>query len=62
MSDELLTIAQLARVLEVPAAQILAWRRRELGPPPVNGAAIPRWNPGDVRGWVDQRIADEQAD
>ncbi len=61
MPEELLTIAQLARVLEVPAAQILAWRRRDLGPPPVNGAAIPRWNPGDVRGWVDGRIAEELA-
>jgi hypothetical protein len=61
MPDELLTIAQLARVLDVPAEQILAWRRRDLGPPPVNGAAIPRWDPQAVRGWVDQRIAEEQA-
>lgn len=61
MSDELLTVAQLARVLEVPAEQILLWRRRDFGPPPVNGAAIPRWKPEDVRSWVDQRIAEAQA-
>lgn len=60
MPDELLTIAQLARVLEVPAEQILTWRHHELGPPPVNGDAIPRWDPQAVRHWIDRQIAEEQ--
>lgn len=62
MPEALLTVAQLARALEVPAEQILTWSRHGRGPNPVDDAPIPRWRPQAVCAWLTERIAHEVAD
>ena len=56
MDDERLTVAQLACVLQVPAAQILTWRNHDQGPQPVNDDAIPRFTRDSVEAWLAARF------
>lgn len=56
---ELLTVGQMARLLEIDAEQILRWRIRGRGPDPVDDSPIPRWRPSEVSRWLSDRLAEE---
>jgi predicted DNA-binding transcriptional regulator AlpA len=51
----LLTIAQLAAYLDVPAAEVWrAWRAGD-GPRAVERCGLPRWRTADVDAWLEAR-------
>ncbi len=58
MDDDLLTVAQLAQVLQIHACQILEWRNHDQGPPPANDEVIPRWRREDIESWLASRFAE----
>lgn len=53
--DELLTLAVLAAMLNVPRQTIYAWRSRGGGPPGIKLGKHVRFRRRDVERWLDSR-------
>ena len=54
--DQLLTVEDLAKYLEVPVATVYAWRHRRQGPPGFRVGRHLRFRWSDVERWIDERI------
>jgi predicted DNA-binding transcriptional regulator AlpA len=55
MTDRLLTVAQLAELLQVPVKTIHVWRGKGLGPPALRIGRYLRFCPEDVDRWIGDR-------
>lgn len=53
----LMTIEQLAEVLQIPIDTIYVWRAKKYGPPAIKVGKYLRWKPEDVQAWIDQQEA-----
>jgi predicted DNA-binding transcriptional regulator AlpA len=53
----LLTVQELAAILQVPVKTIYTWRYRGEGPPGVAIGRYPRFRPDDVVVWLDDRTS-----
>lgn len=57
-SDPLLTVAQLAALLQVPPQTLYGWRTRGEGPPGLKVGRHVRYRQRDVEKWLDTRSQD----
>lgn len=55
LTTRLLTSEDLAEYLGVPVATIYKWRERGGGPPGIRVGRHTRYDPADVRRWVEER-------
>jgi excisionase family DNA binding protein len=55
--DQLLTVEQLAGLLQVPQQTIYAWRSRGEGPPGMKVGRHVRYRRRDVEAWLDSRVS-----
>ncbi len=53
--SRLLTVQELANVLQVPVKTIYTWRYKRIGPPAVSMGKYLRFRPEDVAAWLDLR-------
>lgn len=53
--DRLLSVDDLAGVLQVPAKTVYEWRSRGEGPPGIRVGRYLRFDPADVAEWLDAR-------
>ena len=53
--SRLLTVQELADLLQVPAKTIYAWRYKRIGPPAVPMGKYLRFRAEDVAAWLDAR-------
>lgn len=51
--NQLMTIEQLADVLQVPVDTVYAWRSKQHGPPAFKVGKYLRWKPEVVEAWID---------
>ncbi len=56
--DQLLTVKELARYLDVPVATLYAWRHRQQGPPGFKAGRHLRYRLSDVDRWIAERVRD----
>jgi len=59
-TGRLLTIGQLADLLQVPVGTLYQWRHRRYGPPGRRVGRHVRYRPEDVKAWLDS-LDDEAA-
>jgi excisionase family DNA binding protein len=57
MPVQLLSVQEVARLLQVPVGTIYQWRHRGEGPKPIRIGRHLRFDPGDVTTWVEARKA-----
>lgn len=57
----LLTVADVAELLQVPARTLYTWRSKGEGPPGFRVGRHLRFDPADVRVWLDRQRAAEQS-
>ena len=60
MTDQMLTITQVAELLQVPVETMRKWRAQNSGPQAIKLGRHVRYRPEDVDRWV-QEQASEQA-
>ena len=53
----LMSVEDLARLLQVPATTIYQWKHRGEGPKPIRIGRYLRFDPADVARWVEARKA-----
>jgi len=53
--EQLLSVEQLAQLLQVPAKTIYEWRCRGEGPTGLRIGRYLRFDPADVAAWIDSR-------
>jgi excisionase family DNA binding protein len=53
--EQLLSVKDLSRVLQVPVSTIYQWRHRGEGPPPIRVGRHLRFDPADVSAWIEVR-------
>jgi excisionase family DNA binding protein len=53
--DRLLSVEQLADVLQIPAKTVYEWRCRGEGPAGIRVGRYLRFDPADVADWIDAR-------
>ena len=53
--SRLLTVKELAELLQVPVQTIYTWRYKRIGPPAVPMGKYLRFRPEDVAAWLDSR-------
>lgn len=53
--DSLLSIEELAEILQVPKKTIYAWRTKGLGPRALRVGKFLRFRRSDVNAWLDQQ-------
>ncbi len=53
--SRLLTVQELADLLQIPAKTIYTWRYKRMGPPAVPMGKYLRFRPEDVGAWLDAR-------
>jgi excisionase family DNA binding protein len=53
--SRLLTVQELAELLQVPVQTIYTWRYKRIGPPAVPMGKYLRFRPEDVAAWLDAR-------
>ncbi|KQY77548.1 excisionase [Microbacterium sp. Root1433D1] len=51
--NQLMTIEQVADVLQVPVDTVYAWRSKQYGPPAFKVGKYLRWKPEVVEAWID---------
>jgi excisionase family DNA binding protein len=51
--EQLLSIDDLAELLQVPRATIYRWNHRGLGPTPLHIGRHVRYRPSDVNSWIE---------
>lgn len=54
---QLLSVEELAALLQVPVKTVYQWRYLGEGPPPIRIGRYLRYDPGDVAAWVGRRKA-----
>ena len=55
---QLLSVPELAKLLQVPVATIYRWRYRGEGPEPIRVGRHLRYDPADVAAWLEgQKVA-----
>src|SRR5712692_4470458 len=54
---QLLSVQELSELLQVPVGTIYQWRFRREGPPSIRVGRFLRFDPADVRRWLDERRA-----
>jgi excisionase family DNA binding protein len=54
---QLLSVPELAKLLQVPVATIYRWRHRGEGPEPIRVGRHLRFDPADVAVWLETRKA-----
>ncbi len=59
MTDPLMSPDDLAAFLGIPVKTVYVWRGRGQGPPGFRVGRHVRYDPADVRAWVDQQRATE---
>jgi excisionase family DNA binding protein len=52
---QLLSVPELAKLLQVPVATIYRWRHRGEGPEPIRVGRHLRYDPADVAAWLEDR-------
>ena len=57
MPEQLLSLQDLAELLQVPEATIYGWNHRGLGPMPLHVGRHVRYRPSDVEAWLDAKAA-----
>ncbi|MFH8467384.1 helix-turn-helix transcriptional regulator [Streptomyces sp. NPDC017991] len=57
LPDRYLTPDDIAEIFEVPTETVYQWRRKRTGPPGFRIGKYVRYDPADVRAYVDQRKA-----
>lgn len=55
MIEPLLTSAQVCEILQIPEATLHRWRYVGTAPPAVKVGRHLRFDPGDLRDWIDQK-------
>ncbi len=55
--DRLLSVEDLARLLQVPMKTLYQWRYQRLGPKPIRVGRYLRYDPADVTQWLKARKA-----
>jgi excisionase family DNA binding protein len=53
--DRLLSVQDVAALLQIPIKTIYDWRCRGVGPRPIRMGRYLRFDPADVARWVEQR-------
>ncbi|MGH2718639.1 MAG: helix-turn-helix transcriptional regulator [Actinomycetota bacterium] len=53
----LISVEELADILGVPVNTVYKWRHRGLGPAPIRVGRFLRFDPEDVRSWLEGRKA-----
>ncbi|MGH2705158.1 MAG: helix-turn-helix domain-containing protein [Actinomycetota bacterium] len=51
----LLSVEEVADMLQVPVQTIYQWRLRRIGPPSMRVGRYVRFDPGDLKRWIDAR-------
>jgi excisionase family DNA binding protein len=59
MTEPLLTTAQVAEYLQVPVATVHRWRYFGTGPPAIKVGRHLRFEPSDLRDWIDEKKAND---
>jgi excisionase family DNA binding protein len=54
---QLLSVPELAKLLQVPVPTIYRWRHRGEGPEPIRVGRHLRFDPADVKAWLENRKA-----
>lgn len=57
LASQLLSVEQLAELLQVPLSTIYQWRHRGVGPKPIRVGRYLRFDPEDVARWLETRKA-----
>lgn len=52
---QLMTIEQVADVLQVPIDTVYAWRAKNYGPQAIKVGKYLRWKPETVQAWIDSQ-------
>ncbi len=52
---QLLSVQQVAELLQVPVGTLYQWRFRREGPPSIRVGRFLRFDPEDVRRWLEER-------
>ena len=53
--DRLLSIQEVSTLLQVPVATLYQWRFKREGPPAMRVGRFVRYDPTDLRRWLDAR-------
>ncbi len=61
MPANLLTVEDVARLCGVPTKSVYVWRSKGEGPPGFRVGKFVRYDPADVRAWLDQQRAAGQS-
>ncbi|BCM66484.1 MULTISPECIES: helix-turn-helix transcriptional regulator [Streptomyces] len=61
LPDRYLTPDDIAEIFEVPKETVYQWRKKRIGPPGFRIGKYVRYDPADVRAYVDQRKHAETA-
>ncbi|MFM9493432.1 helix-turn-helix domain-containing protein [Streptomyces galilaeus] len=61
LPDRYLTPDDIAEIFDVPVETVYQWRRKRTGPPGFRIGKHLRYDPVDVRAYVDQRKAEDAA-
>lgn len=56
----LLSVQEVAELLQVPVQTVYDWRVRGVGPAPIRVGRYLRFDPADVSLWIQQRKAESQ--
>jgi excisionase family DNA binding protein len=54
---QLLSVQQVSELLQVPVGTLYQWRFRREGPPSIRVGRFLRFDPEDVRRWLEERKA-----
>ncbi|MFI7336200.1 helix-turn-helix domain-containing protein [Micromonospora aurantiaca] len=57
VSEELWSIDEVSAFLRVPVGTLYQWRHRRIGPRAAKVGRHLRYNPADVRAWLEERAA-----
>ncbi|WP_370584985.1 helix-turn-helix domain-containing protein [Micromonospora sp. ANENR4] len=57
MSEELWSIDEVSAFLRVPVGTLYQWRHRRIGPRAAKVGRHLRYNPADVRAWLEEQAA-----
>ena len=57
MLEDLIGVAELARLLGVPEATVYGWNHKGTGPRPIRVGKYVRYAPSEVRRWIDSQTA-----
>ncbi len=56
---QLLTVEEVAQLLQVPVRTLYAWRTRQCGPPAIRIGRFLRYEPSAVEQWIADRRQEE---